>query len=527
MHYIEATQLITNPLIEMTLLTVVSFSAISYNLKYHSRVVTSLTYLLAFITAGLGGINYSTILYCTFLVASMAYFSYRLQWHKFLVFAISGTSLVYIWWLYPHIVSAFLVTRTLTVPLYQFYLCSGILLTSWLLFSFGFFSLDVTEQYKLRCVVLGTLINTCAFTFAQLNELYRIKPYLGLQLNLPFWFLVVLSMLYFLYAYGYKKLNKAKLIVVCVSIAFSLIAMAIFVRFPRLSIGFFWLVEMAILFSLGLYYRERAYRVLAAVLSGFILLRLFSVDYFSYKYYALFGLYTKHSVAIFLFTSVTFYLLGMVLKAKRIAEKSVEYEANSYFRYYTILGTFVFAFIPFSRISTSFFLVLEIMLLVLLRLYYRERLYNILAGIVSVFALFRLLFVDYTLSRYYSLFTLDIRHRILVFTLAFACLYLARVLLTNKKYLSILTEDDRYISGIFVIFTTILLVFLVGAEAESKWLSSSWAFAGISILVVGFLLKDKMYRICALCVMTLACLRLIFIDLAGINTIYKIAAFIF
>ena len=41
------------------------------------------------------------------------------------------------------------------------------------------------------------------------------------------------------------------------------------------------------------------------------------------------------------------------------------------------------------------------------------------------------------------------------------------------------------------------------------------------------MLRDRIYRICALCVLSLVCLRLIFVDVVAMNTIYKIVTFIF
>jgi len=72
----------------------------------------------------------------------------------------------------------------------------------------------------------------------------------------------------------------------------------------------------------------------------------------------------------------------------------------------------------------------------------------------------------------------------------------------------------------------LLFTFLLGREAKSKWLSLAWGFQGIAILLSGIYLKNRIFRISALCILTLACLKLIFVDMAGINTIYKIAAFV-
>lgn len=410
MYYIEATRLITNPILELWLLAIASFAAIVYNLRYRSWTVTSITFLLGFITAGLGGIEYSTIIYCAFLIGAVVYLSYKLNWYKFLLFGICAAYITYMCWLHPQIFTAFLTTQKFTIPVYQFQLCFSLLSITWILFTLALFLLKVGDPQKLKYIVGGILLNSAFFIFLGLAELYRVKPHLQINWDIRFWFLILLSVIYFLYSYVYKLLNKPKLIVSNVSIASTLVAMAIMVRFPRLSIGFFWLLEMAALFIIGIYYKEFAYRVLAGILGVLIFLRLFIVDYLSDKYYWIFGIDIKHNIVIFIFAAICFCLLGTMVKNSKI-----------------------------------------------------------------------------------------------------------------RGYLS--KGESNYFSS-FIVLGTVLVTFLFLKEAEAKFLSLTWALEGVAILTAGFLLKDKVYRICALCVFSLTCLRLFFIDMAGLNTIYKIITFI-
>jgi uncharacterized membrane protein len=72
---------------------------------------------------------------------------------------------------------------------------------------------------------------------------------------------------------------------------------------------------------------------------------------------------------------------------------------------------------------------------------------------------------------------------------------------------------------------TVFLTSLLAEEVYRKWISLSWALEGVVVLAAGFVLKNKIYRLCALGVFSLACLRLALIDMAEVNTIYKITAF--
>ncbi len=411
MYYIEATKIIQSPLVELWLLAIASFVAITYNLKYRSWIVTSITFLLAFITAGLGGIEYSTIIYCAFLVGSIAYLSYKLNWYIFLLLGICGTYVTYMYWLYPQIFTTFLVSRAFSLPVYQFHLSFGILLISWLLFTIALFLLKADDVNKLKYTASGVLLNGGFFIFLGLSAIYRVRPHLDIAWDVRFWFLIALTGVYFLFAYLYKRLRNPRLIIANIGIASSILAMAMMVKFPRLSVSFFWLLEMLILFIIGIYYKEIVYRVLAAILGALITFRLFIVDYGSYKYYSILGIDIKHNILIFTFAAIAFYFIGSLIKKNEIAN---------------------------------------------------------------------------ALKR---------------------------------------EEVDVYKTG--VVLGTILLAFLFGREIKDRWLALSWALEGVAILGMGFLLRYRIYRICALSVFSLACLKLIFIDMAAVNTIYKIITFIF
>ena len=240
--------------------------------------------------------------------------------------------------------------------------------------------------------------------------MYRVRPHLRIDWDIRFWFLIVLAVVYFLSGYLCKTLKRPKLIVSNAGVAFTLIAMAVVVKFPRLSVGFFWILEAVILFAIGIYYKEFVYRMLAGILSVLLMVRLFIVDYFSAKHYLVFGMEIKHNIAIFIFAAICFYLLGAIARNKR-----------------------------------------------------------------------------------------------------------------TREYL---VEGERACFSLLIAFGTLLFTFLFLRETPEKLLSLTWALQGVAILTAGFLLKDKVYRISALCVFSLACLRIAFVDMAGMNTIYKIVTFI-
>ena len=411
MHFIDETRIISHPAIAIWLLGLVSFAAVIYNLKYHSWIASFLTYLLAFITVGLGDIEYSTIIYCALLVASIVFLSYKLEWYKFLLAGIGGSYLTFMFWINPQIYSSFLVARHTALSIYQFQLSFGILFLSWALFSWGLFLIKIEEKEKLRYILGGVLLNAVFFVFLGLNELYKINKQLTLSWDVQFWFLMAAAFVYLFFAYLWRAKEKPQLIVSQVSIAFSALGLAILVKAPNLNVGFFWIAEMMVIFILGIYYKELVYRMLSFVLGIFVAVRLLVVDYASWQRYMVFGWEIKHNVAIFSFAVLCFYAMGALINRKQIQEDLNE-------------------------------------------------------------------------------------------------------------------EEKRLLNYFFPITATILFTFLLGKEVREKWLSLSWALEGLSILALGFFLKNRVYRLSGLAVLSLSCARLIFIDMAKVETIYKIITFI-
>jgi len=411
MHYIPATKVISSSMLEVLLLAGVSIAAVYYNLKYKSWVVTAMTFILAFIPAGLGGMDYSSVVYFSLLVGSVAYLAYRMNWHAFLILGIIGSYFTHFCWVDPKL---FFKTSyfggNLDLRIYQFQIMFGILAISWAIYSAVFFLMKKKTEDERKLLVTGQLINAGLFTFMGLHEIGRVQSRWTLSWDEKFWFLFALSGVYFLFAYLYKKIKQSKMIVLNTTIAFTLVAMAIFLKVPKLSVAFYWILEMAMLFVIGVYYKEKIYRVFAALMSVFITLRLFFVDFFSHVKYAVAGVSVQHDILIFCFAAMCFYVLGAVVGKKQFSKVLMKDEKDLYFWAFPILGT-------------------------------------------------------------------------------------------------------------------VLLAFLFEDEIASRWVSLSWTLLGTGLISVGFFLKNRVFRLNALCVLSIAAMRVIFVDMSGVNTIYKISAF--
>jgi hypothetical protein len=105
------------------------------------------------------------------------------------------------------------------------------------------------------------------------------------------------------------------------------------------------------------------------------------------------------------------------------------------------------------------------------------------------------------------------------------CLYLAWALYLMKGDFGI-GQGEIEIRHFYSVVAAIILTNLLGVKLEKTWVSCSWALEGFTILALGFMLREKEMRITGLCVFATLVCRLLFVDLAGAETIYRIVAFI-
>jgi uncharacterized membrane protein len=71
-----------------------------------------------------------------------------------------------------------------------------------------------------------------------------------------------------------------------------------------------------------------------------------------------------------------------------------------------------------------------------------------------------------------------------------------------------------------------VLTAYLGAEVRHNWLSLAWAVEGLALIGAGFVLRLKILRMAGLTVFGLLVLKILFVDLAGAETIYRILSFI-
>lgn len=89
-----------------------------------------------------------------------------------------------------------------------------------------------------------------------------------------------------------------------------------------------------------------------------------------------------------------------------------------------------------------------------------------------------------------------------------------------------LSFADRNAPGYFATLGAAFLAVLLYYELSSQFVSIGLAVEGLALLVLGFALAERSYRLIGLATLGGTLLKVVFIDLAGVEDIYRIASFI-
>ena len=218
---------------------------------------------------------------------------------------------------------------------------------------------------------------------------------------------------------------------------------------------------------------------------------------------------------------------GVVLALAAISKytKNKEHIKTAYF---IASITFVTAFLRFSlgKDMAYFVWFCEIPILLLAGFYIKNILYRIAAwGLsfimaVAMMVLFgipetKILFIGKEM--YLTLF---------LYLAGVACFYLARYIYIDKPGSTKWDAKELDLSNAYTILATVVLFGVSFYEIQTKLVTLTWAVSALFLFTIGFFLKDKIFRYSAIGLVAASLLRVITVDLAGVNTVYRITVFI-
>jgi hypothetical protein len=332
MHYVPATKIIANSSIELFLLWTVSVLCVKYSLKYKSWVATAFSFFFGFMTMGIGTLYLSSVIFWAILVGGVAYVAYAFGWYELLMAGLVGSYAMFVLVLAPRLMPYL---HRFDDPL-NFRVAFALVTTGWGIFALAIIAQKLKDRLSSRQLVSAILTNTSVY--ASLG--YWLICHLGQAEGLPrkFAFLLILAIVHAAFAFLSRLSGKTKYIVLHSAIAMTLASFALIVKYPQLSMSFWWILEMTVLFGLGVYYKEQTYRVMGWLLGVFVTGRFFIIDLSSSQTYGSGSLVVEHAVLVGAAAAACFFFLGVFVSRPHVRAVLTQDEKDFYFFTFPLAG---------------------------------------------------------------------------------------------------------------------------------------------------------------------------------------------
>lgn len=116
--------------------------------------------------------------------------------------------------------------------------------------------------------------------------------------------------------------------------------------------------------------------------------------------------------------------------------------------------------------------------------------------------------------------------------------FLAATYLWRSKWQAVVETDPQQPAGklltrlddkarlLFPFFATMLITILIFYEVEGNLLTIAWTVEALALLTLGFLTVERSFRIYGLALLAICLIKVVVIDLAGVETLFRILSFI-
>jgi uncharacterized membrane protein len=85
---------------------------------------------------------------------------------------------------------------------------------------------------------------------------------------------------------------------------------------------------------------------------------------------------------------------------------------------------------------------------------------------------------------------------------------------------------ERNLTNVYAVAAALVLAGVLWHDLAPRWLTLGWALEGLALVVIGFRLPDKYYRFSGLALFSMLLLKILFVDLAAAETIWRILSFV-
>ncbi|MBU1631057.1 MAG: DUF2339 domain-containing protein [Candidatus Omnitrophica bacterium] len=518
MHHFQASRIIQNQIMGLFLLALVVIGMMIHVLKYKSEGMMSITLFIAYLTATLGQITSFTVISCMLLALVIFFLVYNFKWVKTFILGIILTYGIHYVWVMPNIAASTSQTVLfgMVTPDYNLLMNLIFLTAYWLVFSAGAHIARTFEKPELNELIAVTNFGNIA--------LYSILAYpliLKLFYNQRFALVLSVGVAYLVSALVTKKIGREKLYFSDVIAAVFIITVSIPLKFLQTSTMLIWLIEIPFLLFVGIHFKEKIFRYLSYVLSVYIAFwlvflsccgRMANVQFLGF-------IWTWYEF-MFLWATISMAACFCLMQRTKI---NLEFDKNEEGIDH-IFSTASFIYLTCLLLSIIkqpwIALILSVEGLVLLGMSVILRLRRFRVYVYLVLLIAAGVFIIENICTPSSLLKWGI---IGANVLMFFAIYFIMKYLNKSKRIILLFEKEEHLvfwAGI------ILLIYAIFQYFNLQWISLSLGIASVLIILIGILDENKTERLGGLLMLAITLKRVIFVDLGGLDVIFKIITFI-
>jgi hypothetical protein len=258
LYHVHAMQVLHSQALDLILMLIVAGAMVWHSLRYQSQVVTSLAFLLAFVTVGISEVTLFSLVASAILAIALVYIAAREYWFGLGLAGLVGVYLNHFLWLHRVLPDGGLIGH----PFPEFIASASLLLLYWLLFRlFYIFRAPKTRDQEI-VPSLTAILNSVG--------LMSLLKFQSSHPEWAFYGLLVLGTAEFILSFIARRArpNWRTAFIVLSSIASILLLAAIPFRFNGSNWSLLWLFQAELLFIVGVRIHESVFRRLG-LLAGF------------------------------------------------------------------------------------------------------------------------------------------------------------------------------------------------------------------------------------------------------------------
>jgi uncharacterized membrane protein len=492
MYHVPVTRILDSAVVDLALLFVIAAGAVTHAMRYRSQVITALATLLGFLTITISTVSSFTLVATALLVAGLVFIIIRMRWYGFCLYAVLLSYLTYL--AQTNNSYGVAMSYLFGVGLEQetdFWLNAGFLITFWVGFTVALLGLDEETLKRRRTLVAATLANALLFVNLLMVHMSAVYPD---QRSVV---LLGIGIVYAVLTPIARRRNLPTISTVHLVLALALPTLAIAVGLSDRWTVFLWALEVPILIWVGLRLGRLSYRVFAFSLACINFVWIYALEIPSDALVGIpGGVVIAWRLLIAAFATGAFGVAAAIYWSKRYRPQFVRPEAFAFYAYFFMANAFVWelgVLEPPAYLRGLGFAVAGSLVL-LLGWQLADRWVRGLGALWSMSALFAVVALAATEPP--GLHVIPIYG---VAALAFAAGFLHRRQIPGTAF-----PQESLLEYYYAVVGAIILVVALAEQLPREWVWFAWAAEGLALLVLGFGMKDRIYRVIALSVFALA-----------------------